>query len=710
MNRKVILACCFAIYLFFGCSHYENFTTYFNTYYNAQRLMKESEDEFEYQETKLKVAPKVYFPIKELQPVQDITTGPPPFMQEFIVPPMKLQPVKTKLDSIIIKGSKILSRKSKSSYVEGSLYLMAKSYFYKNEWLPSQIKCSELIDKFPNGELSPDAHLLFAENLLIQKKFYSGKLLLSRTIDIAWQKERYDILSEAFRLQADLALYENDIEGAIKPYKQAILQSDDNRIRARWQLELASIYYRLGLWEDALNNFRKVRNFSPDYLTLYSSLYYEALSNIRLGRYEEGEKILEMLKNDGKYQEWKEYTHSGFMLSALLKGDSATFKKLEIQADSAFRTSSPLMAVYYEKGLKDYYAGKYFEARKYFARARNIRTPVYASADKMYNLLNNWEQKYKFAEPLLSRYQKGEELSDTSRMFLAGTLFELGANFERLGFVDSTEYYFRLASIIAPVKDTNSARYLYSYARVVQDKNLFLSDSLKDLIVERYPTTEFGREVLKELGYTSNFVVDTTKELLMSGLRLIKNKEYDFGISQLRNLYLNYPEHPFAPRALYVIGYLYERKLFNYDSAFYYYKLLLDKYPGSIYAQDINHAVAYYLAVKSGGPIPDSLQERTLPPRVPGAPLKGLELAPQTQKPLKPDTEKETKSEGINPLEYFKDPSKMLKDVKDIFSPDNLKPNIDLPKNPLNEFKPKPDSTKIELPTNPDVEPEKPKK
>ncbi|MFN3270582.1 MAG: hypothetical protein ACK42G_08350, partial [Candidatus Kapaibacteriota bacterium] len=56
-----------------GCKHYENFTTYFNTYYNAQRLMKESEDEFEYQDTKLKAQPKVVFPDEYLQPVEMTT-------------------------------------------------------------------------------------------------------------------------------------------------------------------------------------------------------------------------------------------------------------------------------------------------------------------------------------------------------------------------------------------------------------------------------------------------------------------------------------------------------------------------------------------------------------------------------------------------------------------------------------------------------------
>ncbi|MCX7908053.1 MAG: hypothetical protein N2560_00845 [Ignavibacteria bacterium] len=685
------------ILIIFGCRHYEDFTTYFNTYYNAQRLMKESEDEFQYQDTKFKVTPKVVFPNQYLQPVQDISTGPPPFMQEFIISPLKLQPVKTKLDSIIIKGSKILSRKSKSSYVEGSIYLMAKSYFYKNEWLPSQIKCSELIDKYPEGDLSPDAHLLFAKNLLIQRKFHSGKLLLSRTVDIAWQKERYDILSEAFRLQADLALFENDIKGAVKPYRQAIAQSDDNYYRSRWQLELASIYYRLGDWENALVNFQKVRSFNPDYLTMYSSYYYEALSLIRMGKYNEGESILKRLNEDQKYQEWKEFTHSGFMLSALLKGDSTTFKKLEIKADSAFRASPAMMVVYYEKGLQDYNSGKYFEARKYFARARNLRTPVYASADKMYNLLNNWEQRYKFAQPLLSKYEKGEELTDTSKMFLAGTLYELGANFERLGFVDSTIKYYRLACDVSPSFDTNSARYLYSYARVISDKNLYISDSLKDLIVERYPLTEFGKEVLRELGYTSNYIIDTTFDLLNSGLKLIRNKEYDFGLMQLKLLYSKYPEHALTPRALYVIGNTYERKVFKYDSAFYYYKLLLDKFPESIYAKDINLAVTYYLAVQSGQPIPDSLKERVIPPRTPIGPIKGLEITPQNNQPSIQDKNK-TVEEGFNPIDYFNEPGKIIRDVKKIISPDNLVPDVSLPKNPLDEFKPKRDSTNTDVP------------
>lgn len=668
--------------------------------------MKEAEDEFEYQEQKLKNQPKIVYPETKLQIADNVQQGPPPFMQEFIISQRQLQPVKVKLDSIIIKGSKILSYHSKSSFVEGSIFLMAKSYFYKNEWLPSQIKCGELIDKFPDGDLSPDAHLLFAENLLIQKKFFSGKTILSRTVDIAWQKGRYDILAEAFRLQAELALYEGDIEGAIRPYKQAIAQSDDDELNARWQFDLASIYYRLGQFDKALENYRKVRNFSPNYLTTFSSYYYETLCLVRLGKFDDGEKILEKLKEDKKWEEWKEYIYSGFMLSALLKNDSTTFHKLEKYTDSAFKATPPITIVYYEKGLIEYNKGNYNEARKYFARARNVKTPITYASERMFNLLNNWEQKYRFAEPLLARLNKGEEIGDTMRLFLSANLYELGRTFEQLGFKDSSLYYYKLAYEISPPNDTNTARYLYSYARISTDNNLFISDSLKDLLIEKYPRTEYGKEVLKEFGYTNYYLIDSTAEIYISGLQLLKNKEYTLGLEQLKRVYQLYPNHSLAPKALYRIGVAYERELKQYDSAFVYYKKLLDEYPKSEYAKDVQLSVTYYLAVQSGQPIPDSLQTPVLPQRqLP--PVKGYEIPPQQNQAPGIDKQGQDDSNQFNPLDYFKDPSKIIKDAKDLLNPEKLIPKIELPKNPLDEFQPKADSSNT---TKPDIEKLEPKK
>lgn len=669
--------------------------------------MKESESEIEYQGEKIKAKPTILVPDNEIQILESNKSGPPPFMSEFIISERQRQPVKNKLDSIIIKGSKILSYKSKSKYVEGSIYLMAKSYFYKNEWLPSQIKCSELIDKFPDGDFSPDAHLLFAKNLLVQRKFYSGKILLSRTIDIAWQKKRYDILSEAFRLQADLAIYEGDMEGAIRPYKQAIAQTDDNFLRAKWQFELASIFFRLSKFDLALENFRLVRNYNPNYLTLYESYYYEAISLMNLKKYSEAKSILTQLSKDGKFEEWKDYTHSGFMLLSLLKNDSTEFNKLEIVADTSYRSSPPILIVFYLKGLKQFLLGNYFNARKYFARARVVRTPVYSSCDKMYNLLNNWEQKYKFAEPVWNRLKKGEDVGDTSRMFLANSFFEIGRIFEQLGFLDSTEYYYKLAYDVSYKKDTNTARYIYAFARIVRPKNLQLSDSLKEIIIENYPRTEFGKEVLKEFGFTLNYLIDSVAEMFVSGQRLIKNMEYSYGIERLKEVCSTFPNSALAPRSLYLIGAVYERNLKIPDSALFYYQRLINEYPESEYAKDVHLAVSYYLALQSGEPIPDSLKERVLPPRSPA--LKGFDINPKPVLPIE-QSEKDNKGRNeLNPLDYFNDPSKIIKDVQKILNPDNLTPSVDFPKNPLKEFESKPDSSNIVLPEENEIKESKKK-
>lgn len=61
-NKKLYLTVILSIILVSGCAFYDNFTTYFNTYYNIERIMKEAEMEFEYQDEKLRTTPKVYVP------------------------------------------------------------------------------------------------------------------------------------------------------------------------------------------------------------------------------------------------------------------------------------------------------------------------------------------------------------------------------------------------------------------------------------------------------------------------------------------------------------------------------------------------------------------------------------------------------------------------------------------------------------------------
>ena len=111
MSGKILAIALVAIILLAvsSCEQYDNFTTYFNTYYNAERIMKEAEDEFDYHDEKKRVTPRVQIPKPEFFIDEQKSLGPPQFMKEFVISQQKLQPVENKLDSIEIKGSKVFT-------------------------------------------------------------------------------------------------------------------------------------------------------------------------------------------------------------------------------------------------------------------------------------------------------------------------------------------------------------------------------------------------------------------------------------------------------------------------------------------------------------------------------------------------------------------------------------------------------------------------
>lgn len=599
-NRLLTALSVFAIVVLVGCRHYDNFTTYFNTYYNAQKLMDKSEDEFSYFDEKERVTPHVYVPDPSIYSKIDTERGTPPFLKGFIITRDKLQPVKVKLDSVIIKGSKILAKHPKSNYVEGTLFLMAKTYFYQSEWLPAEIKCGELIDKYPDGQWSPDAHLLLSKTLLIQRKFYSGKIMLSRTVDIAWQLERYDILSEAFKLEAELALYQADLEDALRPYKQAIIQTDDGKYKAEWQCAMAGLLYRMGKFERAKAEFIKVRDYSPDYLAMFESYLYEAACLNRLGEFEAAEEILADLDDDGKWEEWKPFVYIERMQAKRLQGDEHAMPEYERYADSAFVSNIALNCYYYERGMDYFDVHDWSASRSYFAKARTSRGYVYDASNDIYYNVNTWDLLRTEADPNLIRIQKNEYVPDTLRPQAAATFYDLARIQEKLGEPDSAFYYYKIAVDVAPRDDTTSAKYYFNYAHVLRDKDPYVADSILEEIVNNFPLTEYSAEAGKMLGFTDAMEIDSVAELYNSGADLRKYGEFYFAIDQFLKLYTKYPKHELAPKSLYSIGWTYEYDLDNLDSAKIYYLILIDKYPTSKYAEDILLSAEYKVAVESG--------------------------------------------------------------------------------------------------------------
>ncbi len=569
--------------------------------------MDEAEDEFAFTEEKRRVKPRVIVPIDSGSAFGAAvnTNQLPPYLKEYMIDQTKIQPVATKLDSILIKGSKILKLHPKSNYIESSFFLMAKAFFYKSEWLPAEVKCSELIDKYPLGEYSPDAHLLYSKCYLIERKYALGKNMLSRTVDISWQMKRYDILSEAFRLMAEQALFEDNVEEALRPYRQAIAQCEDEDVKGKWQLEIGSILYRISRFKEAEREFTAAKNYSLDILGEFEADLLRASCLIQMGKFEEAEPILAELERNQNFKEWQHNVLAERMRMYRLQSKEKELMNAEKDAEKVAGNPA-LTTMFFERGMEYYKNNNYLQARQYFARAKAVKSPVSESASEYYNLLNRLEELNGMSLKGLEVMATNKE--DSLRVRWSKNQFDIGRTHEKLNHPDSTLKYFQIAVDSCPNSSKEKARFLYGVARLIAPTQQETADSLLEIIALSYPTTDFGIEARQKMGFTDAVIIDTVADLFQSGSRFRAVGDNQMAIRQFLKLADKYRTSILAPRSLYAVGWIYERRLEMKDSALFYYKLLLERYPNSVYAKDVFPSVNHYAAYQVNNKNPDSVK------------------------------------------------------------------------------------------------------
>ncbi len=594
-----------------GCSWYDNQTTFFNTYYNMKRIRQEVVNDFEYQDESNRKRPRVLVPavdslgLKSEAPKNTTYQ----FLRALAVERSKLAPMSQKVDSILIKGSKVVGLHPKSEYVQGALYLMAEAYFFRSEWVPSQQKCLELIERYQDGEYSPDAHLLLAKVYLMQRKITQGKQALSKAVDVAWYKDRYDILSEAYRIQAEIHIEDGEIDKAVNPYKQALVMTDDSEQRSRWLVDIGSIYYRMGNYKLAEKNFAQALDEAPDALAEFESKLYMAASIARQDRSDEASALFAELEDNKIFTEWGSFIQAERIALDRLRSDNPNDKTLlarEKFADTSFVGRPELMAQSFQKGMALYKRGDYQEAMKYFAKAKLVRTPVYDVANKYFTLLKQWDEEQRKVLQMDLHLRIDTTHKDSIMRLRASSMYAIGRVHEQLDAPDSARSYYQGAYQITPPTSDVAGRYLYSQARMLREKDPNTADSLFEFIADTWPRSEYAKEASVNLGYTTDASIDDAAELYKSATSFRQIKDYPYASQQYMNIVNKFPTSDYAPKALYAMGWMFERDRQMNDSALHYYGMLIEKYPRSTYAREIRPSVEFALAKINGVEVNDS--------------------------------------------------------------------------------------------------------
>ena len=640
-----------------GCGMWENFVTYFNTFYNAQKAYEEGLDAIE------KSKPdKFKFKLDKL----------PSGAQK----PFKL---------VIKNLSDILQHHPHSKYVDESLLLLGKVFYYQRQFPKAERKFKELATK-KNSEFYLENLLWLGKTELQLRKFEKGLKTLHIVQTKATELEENELRDEAYIAEIAFYIYRENNEEAIKKAEKLFELTDNEELKSELAYNIGKLYKDAEDFENASLWFARVLDYDPDFETEFRSKLEYAKMQRELGNYEKAEELLISLKEEDKFNDYKDeievelgkvYFDMGNLAYAFQEfslvdsvyaqkptGGEAKFMLGEIM-DKIYRNYDSAY-VYYEavrksradekiksetkKRIKtlDMYFKQSINQKKYekqylyatdsaaFVRdsleyeeflllnsaelnridslqnadstdAITERERGQRTSEKNPELLENLTIEERLA--LIKKKEREEakkkkkperpKISADSLKNMLADIYLTKGNlfFSELDVPDSAKYYYLLIidKFDTTRYDANAYYNLAAYYLAIADTAK--GDSLFRIVYENYPDSPLAEAAAIKLGLAKREIKnDPAEQVYVEAEKYMDEDKYDLALDVLRMIPIAYSHSPYAPKAIYTIGWLYENVYDIPDSAIVYYKKLTEEYRATEYARAVNQKVKIYEA------------------------------------------------------------------------------------------------------------------
>jgi len=156
----------------------------------------------------------------------------------------------------------------------------------------------------------------------------------------------------------------------------------------------------------------------------------------------------------------------------------------------------------------------------------------------------------------------------------------------------------------------DAAKALYSSAFVYENEfhNKFKTDSLLYTLIQRFPDSAQARDAKRKLGLPVGEGDEPAAELFRQAERsLFTHQNIPGALQQYRMVASTYPKSDYAPKALFVLGWIQEELIYDNGKARKVYEELVDRYPESPYAIKSNKKL---LASKVKEPVVPAIESR----------------------------------------------------------------------------------------------------
>ena len=273
VRTGVYLVAATFLFLATGCGsasfigqRYHNFTSYYNTFYNAEQSYEAG--------------------VRALESTEE----PIDRMQYLVIFGGPSRPGgNVNFQNAIEKSTDILIDHPRSKWVDDALLLIGKSYFYQENYVGAEQKFQEVISF--ESSLEEEARIWLSRALMAVRSHERAQQHLASSL------EREDI-SRRSRAQLRLALGElfvkqGDFDSAAEQLAAALPDVRSKELRAKGAFLLGQVYEALERYEDAVEAYALVRKERPPYELDYAA----SLSVVRVqGMHLDGAAALEALR------------------------------------------------------------------------------------------------------------------------------------------------------------------------------------------------------------------------------------------------------------------------------------------------------------------------------------------------------------------------------------------------------------------------------
>jgi TolA-binding protein len=256
-----------------GCGVWENFTTYFNLYYNADELYT-------------KIEKQILDQKKDLFSIETPT-----------IPPA----ANADVQKLIEKCSAILQFSPNSSYVDDALMMLGKSFYYQKNYLKSQKKFEELIASDPDGQYTLESRLWIGKCEMRLRNYAEGLAVLKEVRDIAIEEDEEEIMEEAYIEEIVYRKTIEDIPAAILTANEFLEISDNDEINGELWYEVGNLNMEIDDIENAVIAYENVFEYSPDYELEVSAMLKLGRAYRESGKSEEALELFTDMRSEDKY-------------------------------------------------------------------------------------------------------------------------------------------------------------------------------------------------------------------------------------------------------------------------------------------------------------------------------------------------------------------------------------------------------------------------